>query len=118
MSWGEHAGTLSAEQQLSHQAHAPAEGRMATLLPRSNRSSKVPQAVFSPSVPPYPPADQAAAKDRLVHGPTGRQQVATLPSSSAVEYGLPVICPCNYSPVITGVITCNYSPPFPVTSNW
>ena len=34
------------------------------------------------------------------------------------DYGLPVICPCNYSPVITGVITCNYSPPFPVTSNW
>ena len=30
----------------------------------------------------------------------------------------PVICPCNYRPVITGVITCNYSPPFPVTSNW
>ena len=85
MSWGEHAGTLSAEQQLSHQAHAPAEGRMATLLPRSNRSSKVPQAVVSRSVPPYPQADQAAAKDRLVHGPTGRQQVATLPSSSAVE---------------------------------
>ena len=47
---------------------------MATLLPRSNRSSKVPQAVVSPSVPPYPPADQAAAKGRLVHGPTGRQQ--------------------------------------------
>ena len=83
MSWGEHAGTLRAEQQLSHQAHAPA--RMATLLPRSKRSSKVPQAVVSRSVPPYPPADQAAAKDRLVHGPTGRQQVATLPSSSAVE---------------------------------
>ena len=58
---------------------------MATLLPRSNRSSKVPQAIVSRSVPPYPPADQAAAKDRLVHGPTGRQQVATLPSSSAVE---------------------------------
>ena len=58
---------------------------MATLLPRSNRSSKVPQAVVSRSVPPYPPADQAAAKDRLVHGPTGRQQVATLPSLSAVE---------------------------------
>ena len=34
------------------------------------------------------------------------------------EYGLPVICPCNYRPVITGVITCNYSPPFPVTSHW
>ena len=33
------------------------------------------------------------------------------------QYGLPVICPCNYRPVITGVITCNYSPPFPVTSN-
>ena len=60
---------------------------MATLLPRSNRSSKVPQAVVSRSVPPYPypPADQAAAKDRLVHGPDGRQQVATLPSSSAAE---------------------------------
>ena len=62
-----------------------AEGRLATLLPRSNRSSKVPQAVSSPSVPLGPPADQAAAKDRLVHGPAGRQQVATLPSSSAVE---------------------------------
>ena len=58
---------------------------MATLLPRSNRSSKVPQAVSSPSGPPGPPADQAAAKDRLVHGPAGRQQVATLPSSSAAE---------------------------------
>ena len=34
------------------------------------------------------------------------------------NYGLPVIFPCNYRPVITGVITCNYSPPFPVTSNW
>ena len=85
MSWGEHAGTLSAEQQLSHQAHAPAEGRMATLLPRSNRSSKVPQAVSSPSGPPGPPTDRAAAKDRLVHVPDGRQQVATPPSSSAAE---------------------------------
>ena len=27
MSWGEHAGTLRAEQQLSHQAHAPARRR-------------------------------------------------------------------------------------------
>ena len=33
-----------------------AEGRLATLLPRSNRSSKVPQAVSSPSGPPVPPA--------------------------------------------------------------
>ena len=86
MSWGEHAGTLRAPSSSSatRRMRPHAEGRMATLLPRSNRSSKVPQAVFSPSVPPYPPADQAAAKDRLVHGPTGRQQVATLPSS-AVE---------------------------------
>ena len=37
---------------------------------------------------------------------------------ASCRYGLPVICPCNYRPVITGVITCNYSPPFPVTSNW
>ena len=62
-----------------------AEGRLATLLPRSNRSSKVPQAVSSPSGPPVPPAEQAAAKDRLVHGPAGRQQLATPPSSSAAE---------------------------------
>ena len=31
------------------------------------------------------PTIQAAAKDRLVHGPAGRQQVATPPSSSAAE---------------------------------
>ena len=88
---GEHAGSLRAEQQLSHQAltrrkRPHAEGRLATLLPRSNSSSKVPQAVSSPSGPPVPPAEQTAAKDRLVHGgPAGRQQLATPPSSSAAE---------------------------------
>ena len=46
---------------------------------------RCPRAVSSPSVPPGPLTDQAAAKDRLIHGPAGRQQVATLPSSSAAE---------------------------------
>ena len=32
-------------------------------------------------------------------------------------YGIPVIAPCNYTPVITAVITCNYSSPFSVTCN-
>ena len=86
MSWGEHAGTLSVEQQLSHQAHAPARRRSpGDVAAASNRSSKVPQAVSSPSDPPQPPTERAEAKDRLVHGPAGRQQVATLPSSSAAE---------------------------------
>ena len=58
---------------------------MATLLPRSTRSCKEPLAVPSPSGPPEPPTEQAAAKDRLVHGPAGRQQLATLPSTSPVE---------------------------------
>ena len=76
-----------AKQQLSHHAHAPArtEGPMATLLLRSSRSSKVPQAASSLAMPPEPPAEQAAAKDRLVHGSAGRHQVATLPSSSAMK---------------------------------
>jgi hypothetical protein len=33
-------------------------------------------------VPPEPPAEEAAAKDRLVHGSAGRHRLATLPSSS------------------------------------
>ena len=37
------------------------------------------------AIPPEPPADQAAAKDRLIHGSAGRHQVATLPSSSSIE---------------------------------
>ena len=64
-----------------------AEGPMATLLLRSTRSSKVPQAVSSQAMPPEPPAEHAAAKDRLVHGSAGRHQVATLPSSSAMKHG-------------------------------
>jgi len=55
---------------------------MATLLLRSSRSSKVPQAASSLARPPEPPAELAAAKDRHVHGSAGRHQVATLPSSS------------------------------------
>ena len=58
---------------------------MATLLPRSTRSSKEPQTVPSLTRPSEPPTEQAAAKDRLVHGRAGRQQLATLPSSSPVE---------------------------------
>ena len=58
---------------------------MATLLRSSSRSSKVPQAASSLAGPPEPPAEQAAAKDRHVHGSAGRHQVATLLSSSAVE---------------------------------
>ena len=76
-----------ADLQLSHHAHAPVQRNkvpcvMATLLLRSSRSSKVPQAASSLAVPPEPPAEQAAAKDRLVHGSAGRHQLATLPSSS------------------------------------
>jgi len=52
---------------------------MATLLLRSSRSSKVPQAASSLAKPPEPPAELAAAKDRLVHGSAGRHQLATLP---------------------------------------
>jgi len=55
---------------------------MATLLLRSSRSSKVPQAASSLAKPPEPPAELAAAKDRLVHGSAGRHQLATLTSSS------------------------------------
>ena len=33
-------------------------------------------------------------------------------------YGLPVIGPCNYRPVITAVITVITAPCFPVTCNW
>ena len=33
------------------------------------------------------------------------------------RYGLPVIGHCNYSAVITAVITCNYTSPFSVTCN-
>ena len=58
---------------------------MATLLLRSTRSSKVPQAVSSLAMPPEPPAEHAAAKDRHMHGSAGRHQVATLPSSSSIE---------------------------------
>ena len=58
---------------------------MATLLLRSTRSSKVPQAVSSLAMPPEPPADHAAAKERHIHGSAGRHQVATLPSSSSIE---------------------------------
>jgi len=43
---------------------------------------EVPQAASSLAVPPEPPAELAAAKDRLVHGSAGRHQLATLPSSS------------------------------------
>ena len=65
--------------------HPHAEGPMATLLLRSTRSSKVPQAVSSLAMPPEPPAEHAAAKDRHVHGSAGRHQVATPPSTSSVE---------------------------------
>lgn len=33
-------------------------------------------------------------------------------------YGLHVICLCNYSSVITAVITCNYRPPLPITCHF
>ena len=65
--------------------HPHAEGPMATLLLRSTRSSKVPQAAPSLAMPPEPPAEQAAAKDRHIHGSDGRHQVATMPSSSSIE---------------------------------
>ena len=58
---------------------------MATSLRRSTRSSKVPQAASSLAMPPEPPAEEAAAKERLVLGSAGRHHVATLPSSSSVE---------------------------------
>jgi hypothetical protein len=88
---GEHPGTLVAEQQLSHHAHAPARRRShgATLLLRSTRSSKMPQAASSLAMPPEPPAEHAAAKDQHVHGSAGRHQVATMPSSSSMEAPFP-----------------------------
>ena len=57
---------------------------MATPLLRSSRSSKVPQAASSLAVPPEPPAELAAAKDRGSYTAltAGRHQLATLPSSS------------------------------------
>ena len=58
---------------------------MATLLRRSSRSFRVPQAASCLAAPLGPPAHQAVAKDRHVHGSAGRHQVATPPSSSFVE---------------------------------
>ena len=58
-------------------------------------------------------------------GGGGERGVATLGSmgmdngrtGGASDYGLPVIGHCNYSAVITAVITCNYTSPFSVTCN-
>ena len=69
--------------------HPHAEGPMATLLLRSTRSSKVPQAASSLAMPPEPPAEHAAAKDQHVHGSAGGHQVATMPSSSSMEAPFP-----------------------------
>jgi len=78
-----------AEQQLSHHTHAPT--RTENIRRKSHGDAapafisqlrKVPQAASSLAMPPEPPAEQAAAKDRLVHGSAGRHQLATLPSSS------------------------------------
>ena len=43
--------------------------------------------------------------------------VAATSTALTTDYGLPVIGPCNYRPVITAVITCNYSLGFSVTCN-
>ena len=58
---------------------------MATLLRRSTRSSKVPQAASCLAAPLEPPAHQAAAKDRHVHGSAGRHQMVIPPFTSFVE---------------------------------
>ena len=58
---------------------------MATLLLRRSRSSKMLQAASSLAMPLDPPGNQAAAKDKHVHGSAGRQQVTTLPLASSVE---------------------------------
>ena len=58
---------------------------MATLLRRSTRSSKVPQAATSLAAPLEPPAHQAAAKDRHVHGSDGRHQMVIPSFTSFVE---------------------------------
>ena len=58
---------------------------MATLLQRSNRSSKEPQAASCLAAPLEPPAHQAAAKDRHVHGFAARHQGATPPFTSFLE---------------------------------
>ena len=52
-------------------------------------STKVPQAVSSLAMPPEPPAEHAAAKDRHIHGSDGRHQVATMPSSSSMKAPFP-----------------------------
>ena len=76
-----------AEQQLSHHTLAAvwrkSHGDAApAFISQLQGALKVPQAASSLAVPPEPPAEEAAAKDRLVHGSAGRHQLATLPSSS------------------------------------
>ena len=46
-----------------------------------------------------------------------RGDLSMIAATPRSRYGLPVIGSCNYRAVITAVITCNYSPPFPVTCN-
>ena len=58
---------------------------MATSHLRSACSSSMPEAAGSSTMPPEPPAEQAAAIDHRVDGSRGRHQVTTLPSSSSVE---------------------------------
>ena len=58
---------------------------MATLLRRSSRSCRVPQAASCLAAPLGPPADQAVAKDRHVLGSAGRHQVVTPSFTSSVE---------------------------------
>eukprot|EP00964_Phaeocystis_antarctica_P105691 scaffold70693_cov58-Phaeocystis_antarctica.AAC.1 len=55
---------------------------MAILLRRSIRSFWAPQAASDSIRRPEPPAEEAAVKDRHVHGSGGRHQVATLLSFS------------------------------------
>jgi hypothetical protein len=60
---------------------------MATLLLRSSRSSKVPQAASSLAMPPEQPAvrqnkQRKTGSYTALNGSAGRHQLATLPSSS------------------------------------
>ena len=90
-SWGasKESDGQAAAQRATMRMHPHAEGPLATLLLRSSRSSKVPQAASSLAMPPEPPAEHAAAKDRHMHGSDGRHQAATMPSTSSMKAPFP-----------------------------
>ena len=77
--WTIHAAACAPARRRSHGDLAPGWSL------RSSRSSNVPQAASSLAMPPEPPAERAAARDRHMHGSDGRHQVATMPSTSSTK---------------------------------